>query len=79
MASCSDKLLSESDELVGQYPILVYKHWMVPRRYIWNFWAVMSNIDGTLSDENREISHSLSELLIHRLRTLVVSFLNASF
>ena len=73
VASCSENLLDESDKLVGQYPILVYKHWIVPRSYIWQFWVALSNIDEKLSEDGKETAHGLSELLLNRFRALVVS------
>ena len=73
VASCSENLLDESDNLVGQFPILLYKHWVVPRKYIWHFWSTISNIDSSLTPKETELTHSMSELITHRLRTLLVS------
>jgi len=48
---CDEALLEESDEVLSQFPILVYKHWMIPRKYIWQFWREVASIDSHLSEE----------------------------
>ena len=51
IATCDESLIDEaSDAFDGQYPILIYKHWFIPRRYIWKFWCVVSEIDDDLSE-----------------------------
>ena len=45
VSSCDEALLDETEPLLGQFPILVYKHWIVPKKYIWEFWSQYSNLD----------------------------------
>ena len=50
VAECDEALFDVSnDPFVGQYPILVYKHWFIPRKYIWEFWCKLSALDDDLS------------------------------
>ena len=63
-ASCDESIIDEAnDAFDGQYPILIYKHWFIPRRYIWQFWCQLSEIDIDLSDEAKEETKVLSELI----------------
>ena len=42
VASCDDSLMAQNDEVLGDYPILIYKEWFVPRRYIFDFWRQLT-------------------------------------
>ena len=46
VCECEDSILDESDELFGQFPVLIYKHYIIPRKYILEFWKVATDIDG---------------------------------
>ena len=35
--TCSDLIASDTDTLHGQYPLLIYKHWTIPKHYIFEF------------------------------------------
>ena len=73
VTSCDEPLLDESDSIVGQYPILIYKHWLIPRRYIWHFWCQLSQLDKDLSPDQVDVTNNLSETLLNRFGLVVVS------
>ena len=60
---CDESLIHESGAHEGQYPILIYKHWFISRKYIWQFWCHLSDIDNKiakLNEDEKEKTHHLS-------------------
>jgi hypothetical protein len=56
-------LCDEADSLVGQYPLLIYRQWMIPRKYIFSFFRTATKID--------EKSHTLTPELLKQIHNLV--------
>ena len=48
---CDEALIEESDDVLSQFPILIYKHWIVPRRYIFRFMTQIAEMDANLNEE----------------------------
>ena len=66
VSACDETLLEECDHLVGQWPILVYQHWFVPRRYIWQFLChQLCDFDDAqaLTEAEKEQVHAVSRLV----------------
>lgn len=71
VTSCNESLIDNAhDAFDGQYPVLVYKHWFIPRRYIWQFWCKLSEIDDDLPQAALDQTKILSELILNRLSVL---------
>ena len=75
---CTDLLCDEKDSITGQYPLLIYRHWVVPRKYIFSFFKMATKIDEkshTLNPELQRQIQNLIDLLSNRLSIVIVSFL----
>ena len=71
VATCDEVLFDQAnDPFDGQYPVLIYKHWLIPRRYIWQFWCKISQIDTDLSPSSCKQTQVLAELVQNRLSLL---------
>ena len=65
-----------SDPLFGQYPLLIYKQKMIPRKYIFSFFRKATQIDSkshTLTPELLSQINNLIELIQSRLDIILVS------
>lgn len=74
-SECDSSLVDERDETMGQFPFMVYKHWFVPKQFIFGFWLSQTDIETkvTLSFEERTQVEFLNKLLQSRMNLLVVS------
>lgn len=73
----SERFTSESDavdDVYGEYPFLLYKHFFITRRNILRFLKQMTNINQrmTLSPEERNQIEHLETLIEHRLHIVTV-------
>ena len=78
----SQRFTSESDlkdDIYGEYPFLLYKHYFITRANIPKFCKMMTGINGAdrvfLNKETRERMDTLEMLIIHRLHIVTVSLL----
>jgi hypothetical protein len=72
-----DRFTSESnaiDDVYGEYPFLLYKHFFITRKNILRFCKQMTSINQrlTLSVDDRNAIEHLETLLIHRLHIVNV-------
>jgi hypothetical protein len=76
VASCTDFISSETEPLHGQYPLLIYKHWTIPKQYIFKFFRMVTQIDEkthTLTPEMTRTINNLTDLITNRLALAIVS------
>ena len=76
VCECSDSLVEESNEMFGQYPILIYKNYFIPRKYILEFLSKATGLDDgagnvTLDKEQSEVQTLLINLIQDRLNVIV--------
>ena len=48
VCECESNILDDSDDLFGQFPVLILKHFIIPRRQIIDFWRTATGIDSNL-------------------------------
>ena len=78
----SQRFTSESDlkdDIYGEYPFLLYKHYFITRPNLAKFCKIMTGINGAdrvfLNRETRERMDTLEMLIIHKLHIVTVSLL----
>jgi hypothetical protein len=78
----SQRFTSESDlkdDIYGEYPFILYKHYFITRANIPKFCKMMTGINGAdrvfLNKETRERMDTLEMLIIHRLHIVTVTIL----
>ena len=77
-SNCSDQLCASADPLWGQYPLLIYKHWMIPSKYIFTFFRQATQIDSKTHTLNPELTRQIENLIdaiTNRLDLILVSHL----
>jgi len=64
------------DDIYGDYPFLLYKHYFITRNNIPKFCKMITSINGperlTISAEDKNKIEHLEMLIIHRLHTITV-------
>jgi hypothetical protein len=78
-----ERFTSESraqDDIYGEYPFLLYKHFFITRLNIPQFCKLMTNINSSerlphLTRENRDTIENLETLIMYRLHTVSVSIM----
>ena len=76
VVDCEEALMDATNTLNGQFPVLIYKHFFIPRQYILDFWKVATNIDGentSLQTADKYQIHHHSQLIQDRLSLILVS------
>lgn len=61
VTECTDLISSDTDSLHGQYPLLIHKHWTIPKQYIFSFFREATQIDKTHT-LTPEMSHAVVNL-----------------
>lgn len=78
----AERVTTESeavDDIFGEYPFLLYKHFYITRGNIAKFCRMVTGINGPgLSSEQRNTIEYLELLITHRLHLVTVSSLSGN-
>lgn len=61
------------DDIYGEYPFMLYKHYFITRGNIAKFCKMVTGINSRMSGEDRNMIEHLEVMIIHRLHTITVS------
>ena len=67
VCECESNILDDSDDLFGQFPVLILKHFIIPRRQIIDFWRTATGIDSNLKKRETNQIKLLNSLIQDRL------------